>query len=169
MLSLLHWRSPPPHAARDCARAAAGPSTFWLHVSQWVSLSAPCCSYCSYWLHIVWHWLENTRIWAESLEKSRFSRLLFFAWLVTVGPHVGPEAWLEVSRFPQHNLLITMIDKHLWNIWWKESHSFLDECYFWALLRNRSKFEDVDFSHLLALDLQTLHRGEKYTETKSVY
>ena len=42
---LLLWRarSPPPHAARDRARAAAGPSTFC--ASRWVSLRAAFCSY----------------------------------------------------------------------------------------------------------------------------
>ena len=36
---------PPPHHVRDPARAAAGPSTFWWHTSQWVSLRTACWSY----------------------------------------------------------------------------------------------------------------------------
>ena len=51
VLSHLRARSPPPHDARDRARAATGPSTFWQGASQWVPLRAACWSY---WLHIVW-------------------------------------------------------------------------------------------------------------------
>ena len=45
VLSLRRARSPPRHAARDRARAAAGPSTFWRRASQWVSLRAASWSY----------------------------------------------------------------------------------------------------------------------------
>ena len=45
VLSLLRARSPPPHAARDSARAAAGPSTFWLSTSQWVPFRSAGWSY----------------------------------------------------------------------------------------------------------------------------
>ena len=40
VLLLRRARSLPRHAARDRARAAAGPTTFWRRVSQWVSLRA---------------------------------------------------------------------------------------------------------------------------------
>ena len=53
-----------------------------------------------------------------------------------------------------------MIDQHLLNIWWKENRNFLVECCFCALIRNRSKFENIAFRRLLALDHQTLHRGD---------
>ena len=45
LLSFLRARSLPPHAARDRARAATGPSTFWRRASQWVSHRAPGCTY----------------------------------------------------------------------------------------------------------------------------
>ena len=62
------------HMPRGTAHtAAAGPSTFWLHMRQWASLCAACWSY---YLHIVWHWLMNARIRAELLKKSIFSLFL---------------------------------------------------------------------------------------------
>ena len=45
VLSLRRARSSPRHAARDRARAAAGPSTFWWRASRWVSLRAAGWSY----------------------------------------------------------------------------------------------------------------------------
>ena len=68
---------------------------------------------CSYYLHIVWRWLENAGTRAESLEKSRFSRFLLAC------PQWHPTL-VSKHNFPQHNLLIAMIDKHLWNILSKE-------------------------------------------------
>ena len=52
--------------SRNCVCAAAGHSTFRPCPSQWVSLSTACCYYK---LHIVWSWLENTKIQALSLKK----------------------------------------------------------------------------------------------------
>ena len=50
------------------------------------------------------------------------------------------------------------------DIW--STEKFPVECCFCAWLGNRSKFEDIAFRQLLALDHQTLHRGEHwYTET----
>ena len=43
--SLQHACSPARHAARDRARAAAGPSTFWRLASQWVPLRATVWSF----------------------------------------------------------------------------------------------------------------------------
>ena len=45
VLSLRRARSLPPHAVRDCARAFAGPSTFWCCARQRVSLRAANCYY----------------------------------------------------------------------------------------------------------------------------
>ena len=43
----------------------------------------------------------------SKLNRSRNRGFLNFC---LVGPRVGPEAELEVSSFPQHNLMIMMID-----------------------------------------------------------
>ena len=45
VLSFRRARSQQPHAARDSALAAAGPSKFWRRTSQIVSLRAASCSY----------------------------------------------------------------------------------------------------------------------------
>ena len=101
VLSLLRARLPPPHDVRNSALAAAGLSTFWLSASQKVTLRA---SSWSYWLQIVWRWLEYARNWAESLEKSRFSQLLLgwsprWSWSIAQG-----------LEFSDSQLLIMMID-----------------------------------------------------------
>ena len=109
VLSLRRARSPPgpPHAAWDRACAAAGPSTFWRVASQWVSLRARgrqlLISFTSY--------DADQRMQESELNRSRNR-----AFLNLVGPHVDPEALLEVSSFPPDDLLNIMIDLHLWNI-----------------------------------------------------
>ena len=120
------------HMPRGTARAAAGPSTFWRRESQWVSLRAASWSY---WLHIVWRWLENARSRAESLEKLRFSQFLLSGSLrwsrsITRGfefsaaHSVDPDDWLTPmkhlvetkSQFPCGILFLHFAQKQV-RIW----------------------------------------------------
>ena len=97
VLSLLRNHSPPPHAARDPARAAAGPSKFWLRAIQWVSLRAASWYF---WLHIVWCWLVNARIWV-------------FLIFCLVGPHVC-WSWWSINIYKPFGR--SKIAVFLWNL-----------------------------------------------------